>query len=516
MTSGQRPAWVSCLNDNPIPWLLEDSNPCVRYRTLTELLGRPADNAEVRSTVDAIWAYPPAAAMLSALDEMAPFPEETVWSMALFKKNLGDLDALHRFGIPGGHPAIARACDHWLDVELFPHAECYPMQLIAGLIRYADPDDPRLQERIRYVLTNEPFTDGNRPGVLRYGGGRGGCNGSHSCHLAAAKALWAVIGIPADERTPEVEEFIRRGARYLAAHRLYQSSRRDGKVIAKQFLNLQLPFAMTCDTDILDLLDIATQVGLEADESIADALDLLLSKQNDRGRWCVEALSRWAPNKKRLAGHVATVEAPGEESKWITLSALLVLKRCERFLAGDTRTDLRSEGPLDDGAVLCRYPFDYAPADESRVRSQWAALGMEPVLEELLTTARECALQTGWHWGYAMGPESCPEWCAALVRWVPRRGFSKSWPVCRVHFLSPAGQFSVGALSKSLRIPVADENEKPRLKEVFWPHLWRIRVAKWRDGYDEVAVTIRDVREAARLRPVMDCALRELPVNGVR
>ena len=508
--------WGSCLKGDPLPWLLEDSNPCVRYRTLRELLGRPADDPEVRGAAEAIPDYPPAAAMLSALDRMEPFPEGTVWSMPLFKKNLGDLDTLHRFGIPGEHPVIKKACDYWLTVELVPHAECYPMQLIAGLIRYADPDDPRLQERVRYVVNNEPFTDGNRPGVLRYGGGRGGCSGSHSCHMAAAKALWAVVGLPEDRRTPEVKDFMHRGARYLAAHRLYQSSHREGKIIAKQFLDLHLPFAMGCGTDFLDLLDIATQVGLERDECIADALDLLLSKQTSKGRWCVEAPPRWAPNRKRLAGYVSTVEAVGNESKWIILSALMVLKRCERFLAGNTRTDLRSEGDLDEGEVLARYPFDYDPTDESRVRSQWAEFGMARVLEKLLTMAREYALETGWHWGYVMGPAFCPEWCAARPRWIPRRGFSKSWPVCRIHFLSRAGQFSEEALSKSLRIPVVDEGEKPRLKEFFWRSLWRIRVAKWRDNYDEVAVTIRNVQEVTRLRPIMERALRELPSNEVR
>ena len=138
---------------------------------------------------------------------------------------------------------------------------------------------------------------------------------------------------------------------------------------------------------------------------------------------------------------------------------------------------------------------------------------MARVLEKLLTMAREYALETGWHWGYAMGPAFCPEWCAATPRWIPRRGFSKSWPVCRIHFLSRAGQFSEEALSESLRIPVADEGEKPRLKEVFWRSLWRIRVAKWRGNYDEVAVTIRNVREVTRLRPIMERALRELPSN---
>ena len=515
MSITEIPSCASQLKGDPLPWLLQESNPCVRYRTLTELLDRPAEDPEVRGTVEAVPDYPPAAAMLSALGEMEPFPEGTAWSMSLFKKNLGDLDTLHRFGIPGGHPAITRACGHWLAVELFPHPECYPMQLIGGLIRYADRDDARLQERIRYVVANEPFTDGNRPGILRYGYGRGGCTGSHSCHLAAVKALWAIVGLPVEKRTPEVDEIIRRGARYLAAHRLYQSSHRSGKVIAKQFLNLQLPLAMTCDTDILDLLDIATQVGLESDACIADALNMLLSKQNNRGRWRVEAPSRWTPDTRRLAGHAATIEAVGDESKWTTLSALIVTERCEHFLAGDERTDVRSEADLDAEPAFSHYPFEYSPADERRVRNEYAALGLEQVMEQLVDMGRKLALEPGWHWGYVMGPPLCREWFAARARWIPRRGMATSWPVCRVHFLTRAGQFSEGGLAKSLRIPVVDEAGKRQLKKHFWRHLWRIRIATWRDNYDEVAITIRDAREVPRLRPLLEVALRELPLDQV-
>jgi len=462
-------------------------------------------------TAKAIWKYPPVVEMLSALEAAEPFPEGTEWTMAFFKKNLGDLDTLYRFGVPGGHPAVRQACERWLDVAFFPHPECYPMQLVAGLVRYADREDPRLQERIRYVMANEPFFNGNRPGVLRYGSRRGGCCGSHSCHMSAAKAMWAAIGVPSDERSPELRDYIHRGARYLALHRLYQSSRRPGRPIEKQYADLHVPVALTCETDILDLLDIATQAGLERDESIADALELLLSKQNERGRWCVEARGRWVPDRRRLAGYVATLEAVGEESKWITLGALLVLRRCAEFIAGGERTELAEEGPLDDGDVLAHYPFVDDPADESRVRGEWESIGMGPALEQLLSIDRDRDLRTGWHWGYVMGPDSCPEWCAAKARWVPRRGFSKSWPICRIHFLSRRRQFSAEGLSETLGIPLVDEHEKASLKKVFWNSLWRIRVKKWRDDYDEVAVTIRDPRELTRLVPVMDAALAELP-----
>ena len=386
MVGSEVPVWMSRVKGNSLPWLLEKANPCVRLRTLTELLECPPSDGEVGKAERAVWAYPPVAELLSVLDAADPMRPNSAWHMALFKKHCGDLDVLHRMGVPSGHPAITRACDRWLNVELVPHAECYPMQMIAGLVRYADEDDPRLPQIVEYVVHNEPFTDGNRPGILRYGAGRRGCEGSHSCHMAAAKALWAVIGLPVAKRTPEVLEFMRLGSHYLARHALYQSSHKEGKAINKQFVGLHLPFAQGCDTDVLDLLDIATQVGLEADRSIADALDLLLSKQNSGGRWKVEAPSRWAPDKRRLAGHVSTLEKPGEESKWITLASLVVVKRCHDFLTGARRTDVLKDLEDGDPEVLRRYPFSYDSKDEQRVRDEWMARSL--LFVDLIAGAR--------------------------------------------------------------------------------------------------------------------------------
>ena len=510
MKKAERPSWAFVLKGDPVPWLLEDSNPCVRYRTLTDLLERPAEDGEVRSAVEAAWRYLPAASLLAALAAVEPFPPGAVWSAKDFKKHLGDLDTLYRLGVPAGHPAIREACERWLDVEMLPGAICYAKQMVAGLTRYADPDDPRLHDKVRFVVGNEPFVDGNRPGSIRYGA-RGSCCGSHSCHLAATKAMWAVVALPAANRTPEVEAFIRRGARYLAVHKLYRSNHHEGKPIAKQFLDLHSPFAQGCDTDVLDLLDIATQAGLECDESIADAVDLLLSKQNRKGRWTVEARVRWGPNKGRLAGCLGSAETVGAESKWVTLSALLVLKRCERFLSGAKRTDVAAEPDPDADRVFSRYAFAYEPADERRVRDQWKSCGVEATLDRLVAFADKRGLATGWHWGFVMGPEFCPEWLAATARWIPRRGMRKSWPVSRVFFLCRRGQFTAEALARKLGIQVEDAHEKAGLSKLFWRALWRVQIARWRDSYDEVAVTLRDPKEITRLRRVLDSALAELP-----
>ena len=231
--------WMAALKGDPLKWLLQKANPSVRYRTLTEILDRPEDDPEVMEARQAIWRYPPVRRVLAALEQpqqprKAPFPH---------KLRIRDLDILHRLAVPRGHPAIAAACDRLLNMDIQPHAGCYPEQAIAGLVRYADVDDPRLKARIRYLVRNQPFADGNRPGVLRYGW-RMSCCGSHSCFSSVARSLWAAAGVPEKLRTGEVRRFIRKGAEFLAAHRLYKSNHHGFQPIRGDWLDLHLPFGL--------------------------------------------------------------------------------------------------------------------------------------------------------------------------------------------------------------------------------------------------------------------------------
>jgi hypothetical protein len=160
---------------------------------------------------------------------------------------------------------------------------------------------------------------------------------------------------------------------------------------------------MGCDTDFLDLLDLATQIGLECDRSISDALGLLLGKQGPGGRWSVEGRGRYR-DKGALAGQDSSLEDVGVQSKWITLTALLVLRRCEAFLAGAPPTDVCEEAGLPPDTVLSRYPFEYDPVDEGRVRDEYAELRMSSVLEAMLGFAKQHDLSPAWHWGFVMAP----------------------------------------------------------------------------------------------------------------
>jgi hypothetical protein len=70
-------------------------------------------------------------------------------------------------------------------------------------------------------------------------------------------------------------------------------------------------------TDVLEILGILTRLGYH-DERMQEAIDLLISKQDNQGKWKLESTfnGRFQTN----------IEHKGKPSKWITLNALKVLK----------------------------------------------------------------------------------------------------------------------------------------------------------------------------------------------
>ena len=70
--------------------------------------------------------------------------------------------------------------------------------------------------------------------------------------------------------------------------------------------------------DVLQNLEVLSELGQLADARVLPALEWLRCKQNVRGRW---------RNEYTYQGKLwADIERQGQESKWVTLRALCVLK----------------------------------------------------------------------------------------------------------------------------------------------------------------------------------------------
>ena len=81
---------------------------------------------------------------------------------------------------------------------------------------------------------------------------------------------------------------------------------------------LQFGFPLMWNTDVLEILGILTKLGYH-DGRMQEAVDLVVSKQDDLGRWKLE---------RSFNGRFqVNIEQEGKPSRWVTLNALRVLKR---------------------------------------------------------------------------------------------------------------------------------------------------------------------------------------------
>ena len=107
-----------------------------------------------------------------------------------------------------------------------------------------------------------------------------------------------------------------RGQEYLLERRLFRS-RSTGKVVNPAWT--QISFPTRWHYDILWGLDYLRRAGIEPDERIAEAIDLVANKRDRRGRWPLE-------NPHPGPVHFELEGSAREPSRWNTLRALRVLR----------------------------------------------------------------------------------------------------------------------------------------------------------------------------------------------
>lgn len=102
---------------------------------------------------------------------------------------------------------------------------------------------------------------------------------------------------------------------FILKHRLFKSDK-TGEIIDQRMTMLSYPPRWRYD--ILRALDYFQLAGLEYDERMKDALDLLIKKQRNDKKWPVQ--------QKHVGNTHFDMETTGKPSRWNTLRALRVIK----------------------------------------------------------------------------------------------------------------------------------------------------------------------------------------------
>jgi hypothetical protein len=329
--------WISLLEEDPTDWLLENTNPSVRFFTLTELLEKPNNDTEVKKAKNEILTVGIVPKILAKQNPQGYWGTPDRFYTAKYKGTVWQLIILAEHEADGRDNRIKNACEFILENSQDHESggfsvwhstrkgggrhsgviPCLTGNMVWSLINLGYLEDPRVEWGINWITTYQRFDDRveSRPKGWPYDRTVGSCFGKHSCHMGVVKALKALAAIPVEKRSGAVKDTIERGAEYMLIHQIHKRSHNLSRVSKPGWLRFGFP--LMYQTDVLEILDILTKLGYR-DERMQEAVDLVISKQDDTGKWNLESTfnGRFQTN----------IEQKGKPSKWITLRALKVLK----------------------------------------------------------------------------------------------------------------------------------------------------------------------------------------------
>ncbi len=341
-------AWQEQLKGNPLPWLLEKSEPGVRYLALRDLVGLGIDDPELKAARKTAHTQGPIAAIL---DHMAPpgywaepgpgyLPKyrSTVWSIILLAQLGASIYEDER---------ISRACSYTMEHALTGLGQfsmsgtpggtidCLQGNLLWALNELGC-NDPRLENAYEWMarsLTGEglaPLED-KHSDMRFYAGKCGpdfacGANNKLSCAWGAAKVMLAFGQLPEAQRTPLIESAIQRGLDFLFSVDLASAAFPSGYSDNPSGNWWKFGFPVFYVTDLLQLTEALVGLGCASDsalpaerrENLTRALALVRDKQDVQGRWALEY---------DYEGKTWIDFGPKKQPNiWVTLRALRVIK----------------------------------------------------------------------------------------------------------------------------------------------------------------------------------------------
>jgi hypothetical protein len=315
-------------------WLLELSNPSVRFWALQDLEGKYEGDSAIVDLQDSIMQYLPIKKILEAQSPEGYWVNPTNMYLPKYTATTHSLLILAEMGAKRT-PAIERGVEnifkfqrdsgHFL-INLPKNKRgrsskvkdgcCLDGNILYYLIYFGYFKDSRTQNLINFLIENHNTKNAgwlcrsypiDRKKMFPL-----------NCYMGAVKVLKSFAAIPAEQRTLEIKSIIEKEVENLLDNRIFRYLKtKDGKRKEKAGWK-RFGFPLFYQTDILEVLDILTSLSIH-DERMQDSINLIKSLKNADGRWIL---------KNSFNGKMWwNIEEKGKPSKWITLRALRILKR---------------------------------------------------------------------------------------------------------------------------------------------------------------------------------------------
>ncbi len=332
--------WQAQLKGDPLPWLLDQSEPGIRYLALRHLFDLPAGDPQLLQARRAAHTQGPIATIL---DNMQPegywseagagyYPKyfSTVWSLILLAQLGASIDEDERIKVASNY-----MLDHGFTRDgIFSTngapsgtADCMQGNLCHALVSLGGTD-PRLEKAFEWMartVTAEgiaPMEEKKAP-VRYYAGKCGptfacGSNNKLPCAWGGVKVMLAFSAWPVEKRTPLIQRAIQHGVDFFFSVDPATAAYPNGWAPKPSGNWWKFGFPVFYVTDLLQVAEALVGLGYAHDPRLATTLALIQDKQDEHGRWMMEydySGKTWVDfGPKKVA------------NKWVTLRALRLLK----------------------------------------------------------------------------------------------------------------------------------------------------------------------------------------------
>ena len=311
-----------------LDWLLEPDQPVVRFNTLTHLLGCSRNSEEVRKAYSKIpkvgWSHEilagqkPGGYWDSREDLYRPKYTATIWKLIV----LADL------GLTAKDDRIRKPCEFFLKEYAKPDGGfdtpgdsprselCITGNVAKALLLCGYDEDSRVLAAFDWLVENQKDDGGWHCFPNRV-------HGTLDCW----EGLSAFAALPKRKWTRRIKRSVERGAEFYLARQLFREGR-------KRYLPwFRFHYPVHYYYDLLVGLDVITRLGYADDRRLKAALQILKDKRRPDDTWALDAvhpdLGLGAGYRFKKRPKPFALEKQGKPSKWITLTALRVLKRVE-------------------------------------------------------------------------------------------------------------------------------------------------------------------------------------------
>ena len=304
--------WRALLRGDPVPWLLERSDPAVRASALRSLLERGPRDPELREAQSRAMGAPPISTILKRQGADGRWAGRSMYTPKFLSSHWQNL-LLVEYGVDASDPRVRRGARKILeDLTVRPNemewvlgtdhgVSCFTGNVVRYVALAGYGADARLEPLVERLVRDSKKFDA-------------ACaiNDENPCAWGYARLLWGLASLPEAARTRDVERTLRRGVEFLLSYTVERGA--YPATGGRSHLWRQLSFPLFYQADVLFILRAIDAAGEVDDPRAQPALAWLLARQDARGRW-----GGRAPFADRMPSRV-------DASKWVTLQAVTIIK----------------------------------------------------------------------------------------------------------------------------------------------------------------------------------------------